>query len=486
LYEDEDAREEILALYADSLRQFCLHNPVTEASASAAILSRTLHYASAYREPCYDFNHPHHGVCQDPTRCVVPRHAQDGRWAGQRYVPPWLQAIAEKIDQHPTPSGDKRQWQTIVLSTGPTAAEDGQSNEDMVAAARLFSRSYGFRWDHLLTKTNPRRKRDNRIIKADQFLLEARIELVPAGTVSGTLAYRKNTHTKNKPIGVRSVCQPAPAPAWDIRWVFAYYGEPLDQDTESRLRARWLRHPRNRGRSGVSCSFESVQSHTQALHRMQLYRTACLELPGAARVRLARLRSDCGLKRVFRLGAGRGQLKTAKRLWKEALEITDQQMFASPVSQDNWAKAIVGARNWGQAMFRLAGRSKQASREWAFKYRWKQRREVVYPKLLHKELVAEHIPLAPRSFASEEEENMAVVTQQDNQNVRAQIEELARIVRTQHAEHMERFADIEAQIGALSCDLKAGRITRAQFDQRRKRLEEGLSKWATPASASVQ
>jgi hypothetical protein len=267
--------------------------------------------------------------------------------------------------------------------------------------------------------------------------------------------------------------------------VFAYYGEPLGGDAISHLRKRWLRHPRNRGRSGVNCTFESVQSHPQALNRMQLYRTACLELPGAERVRLARLRSDHGLKRAFRLGAARGQLKTAKRLWKEALEITDQQMCAVPVSQEKWAKVIVGARNWRQAMFRLPGHANRPNRQWAYKYRWKRRREEVYPDLLHQELVAKHIPLVPPSFATEEDENMAVATKQDHQDVRAQIEKLAGIVRTQHAEQMGRLAHIEAQLGDLSRDLKAGRITRAQFDQRRKKLEDGLSVWAPP-SASLQ
>ena len=478
LYQDLDAREEILARFDDAL---CHSTNET----SAQVLDRVLRYASTRREPCYNLTAPRYGVCQDPIACVVPRHARNCRWEGQRYVPAWLRTMAEKIDQHPTSSGANRQWQIIVLSTGPTTAEQGQSNEAMVACARCFSRLHGFRWDHLFCWTDPRRKADRRIIKSprDEYLLEARVELVPYRTVAATLPYRRSRDSKRKPIPVHTVWQPPEAqPTWGIRWVFAYYGEPLGQDTSSRLRARWLRHKRNRGRSGVICSFEPVQNHAQALNRMQLYRIACLESPGAARVKLARLRYDSGLKRVFRLGASRRQLKTAKRLWKEALEITDQQMFASPVSQEKWAEAIVGAGNWRQAMSRLPGEANRPSRQWAHDYRWTQRREVVYPELLRQELLAERATLSPLAFVTES------ANECEEGALREQLSQILASQKRMQQIMVEQVAEVRAvrsRIDQLSRDLKAGRITRAEFDHRRKKLEQGPLQWP-PAPASVQ
>lgn len=466
IYQNDDAREEMLAMFVDRVHQFCRGEPVSKV-VGMRILREILHYASSRREPCYDTNHPRHGVCRDANRCVVPGHPERNKWAGQRYIPAWLKAMAEKIDRdHPTTSGIAREWQIIVLSTGPTAEEDGQSLEDMLTAARSFSRVHGFRWDHFLTKTNPRRKRDNRVIKADKFLLEARVELVPARTVSGTVAYRTSNDMNNS-LRQHSVCHPTSESGWGIQWVFAYYGEPLDEDAMSRLQRRWLKHPRNRGRSGVHCIVSAMPNAGAALSAIQLYRTPALGLPGRERVQFARLRAECGLKRVFRLGIGRGQVKVAKRLWKTALAITDRQMFTSAVSGEDWATAIVGALDWREAMCRL---SNQADRKLAFFYRWKYRREVIYPKLLGRYLEHGSIGVSLVSFTREEDEGIGASTAQ--QEVRAQFDNLTLLLRSQHTASMERLARIEAQIAALSRDLKAGHITRIQFDQRRKRLDE--------------
>jgi len=377
----DDVVAEVTSRFDLNLTRFAFPPIIGAQKAAAHVARKALRYARR-RHVCYDVAHPHHGVCQDPARCTVRGHARAGRWAGQPYVPGWLRAIAERIERHHARSGVEPQCQIIVLTTGPTDAEDGSSTRDMIAAAKSFTRVAGFRWDHLLSSTNPRRKADRRIIRYSgaDFLLEARVELVPSGVAPSTLAYQSSMDSVTIPDS--SVCQTI-TPLWTVRWLFAYYGPPLDQDAVSRLEKRWRKHPRNRGRAHVSCSFQSMLSSHAALNRIQLYRLAGLDLPGPERAMLDYLRADSGIRRVFRLGAGRRQLAFAKKLWKDALAITDRQMLAAAVANEPWAKAIVGARDWREAMRKLKDKH---DRELAHRYRWKHRRETVYPGLLRQGL----------------------------------------------------------------------------------------------------
>jgi hypothetical protein len=369
-----DVQQELAARFEDRLAYKLAHHPDADPAALRSAVERQFaDYVVKRRAPCYDLQYK--GPCLDPTHCVAEdlEHARKGKWASVgRYVPDWItDLLAERVRIRDSSS----EWRWIKLNSGPGPDDNPNSLEDMVKHAARFRKRSGFRWRRFFSRRDSRPGRsDTRFIRAGSsgYLLEGRVRLVPLGAPP-------RTHVRGRFSNVAMGGRAAP---WRIEWNFLYYGPELGD--EQQLARRWIRHPLNKRRTGVTCSVEPVREPAGALHELQRYALDGLRLPGRKRVELDRLRADHRLIRVIRLGLGcrnRLRKKFAKQWWAEALAEATREAYSNP-SRARWSGILSGtdpSTPWEDALRKLESDNDRTD---AHRWRWARRGEL-YGQLLY-------------------------------------------------------------------------------------------------------
>jgi hypothetical protein len=371
-----DVQQELTARFEDRLSLKLARYPDANSDALRSIVQQEhKNYVVKRRAPCYDLQHK--GPCLDPTHCVAENleHASKGKWVSVgRYVPDWIMdLLAEKVRIR----NDSSEWRWIRLTSGPGPADDPNSLEDMVKHAARFRKRSGFRWRRFFGKRDSRPGRsDARFIRAGSggYLLEGRVHLIPPDAPP-------RTHVRG---GFSNVAMGGRAAPWMVEWNFLYYGAELGD--EQRLARRWIRHPLNKGRTGVDCSVEPVREPAGALHKLQHYALDGLRLPGPKRVELDRLRADHRLIRVIRLGVGcrKGlRKKFARQWWAEALAEATREAYSNP-SRACWSGLLSGtapATPWEDALRKLESDfDRTAAHRWRWSRRWDLYGQLLYQR----------------------------------------------------------------------------------------------------------